>query len=116
MRVANQIYILAIMLFVARGFVLQSSRSRSLQRNYGRFGFAIARHMSNGQQNESSSDTVSTDQFEEYRNKNNMRDQVFSAMSEDGSIKVTACTARNVVNDLMIMHTMTAVPADALSR
>lgn len=72
--------------------------------------------MSNGQQNESSSDTVSTDQFEEYRNKNNMRDQVFSAMSEDGSIKVTACTARNVVNDLMIMHTMTAVPADALSR
>ena len=37
-------------------------------------------------------------------------------MSKDGSVKVTACTARNLVNDLMIMHTMTAVPADALGR
>ena len=95
MRVANQIYILAIMLFVARGFALQSSRSRSLQRNYGRFGIAIARHMSNGQQNESSSDTVSTDQFEEYRNKNNMRDQVFSAMSEN--VRTCPKNAKNVV-------------------
>ena len=102
------------MLFIARGFAFQlSSRSHRvyLQRNNpGRRFFNVARKLSE------SSDTVSADQFEEYRNKNNMRDQVFSAMSQDGSIKVTACTARNVVNDLMIMHTMTAVPADALSR
>lgn len=54
--------------------------------------------------------------LEEYGNKSNVRDQVFSAISEDGSVKVTACTARNLINDLMMMHTMTAVPADALGR
>ena len=52
----------------------------------------------------------------EYRNENNIDDQVFSAMSGDGGVKVTACTARNIINDLMIMHTMTATPADALGR
>jgi molecular chaperone Hsp33 len=52
----------------------------------------------------------------DYVNKNNVRDQVVSAMSEDGSIKVTACTARNLVNDLMMMHTMQTTSADALSR
>jgi len=51
-----------------------------------------------------------------YINESNRRDQVFSAMSEDGSVKITVCTARNLINDLMIMHTMTAVPADALGR
>lgn len=56
------------------------------------------------------------DELAEFRNKNNIRDQVFSAISSDGSIKVTACTARNLVNDLMIMHTMRATPADALGR
>jgi molecular chaperone Hsp33 len=54
--------------------------------------------------------------LQEYDNKSNVRDQVFSAISEDGSVKVTACTARNLINDLMLMHTMTAVPADALGR
>jgi molecular chaperone Hsp33 len=29
---------------------------------------------------------------------------------------VTACTTRNLLNDFMIMHTMTATPADALGR
>jgi molecular chaperone Hsp33 len=52
----------------------------------------------------------------EYINESNQRDQVFSAISDDGSVKVTACTARNLVNDLMIMHTMTPIPADALGR
>ena len=54
--------------------------------------------------------------LEDYENPSNRDDQVFSAISEDGSVKITACTARNLVNDLMIMHTMTAVPADALGR
>lgn len=67
---------------------------------------------------EKSSGNIKTDYSlkEQYSNKNNIDDQVFSAMSKDGSVKVTACTARNLVNDLMIMHTMTAVPADALGR
>ena len=51
-----------------------------------------------------------------YRNKNNIRDQVFSALSGGGGIKVTAVTARNIMNDLMIQHTMTAVSAEALGR
>ena len=54
--------------------------------------------------------------LEDYANPSNLDDQVFSAISEDGSVKITACTARNLVNDLMIMHTMTAVPADAIGR
>lgn len=37
-------------------------------------------------------------------------------MSSDGGIKVTACTVRNLVNDVMMMHSLTAVPADALGR
>jgi molecular chaperone Hsp33 len=53
---------------------------------------------------------------EDYANKNNVRDQIVSAISEDGSIKVTAVTARNIVNDLMMMHTMQTTSADALSR
>jgi len=56
------------------------------------------------------------DALAEYRNKNNVRDQVFSAISSDGGIKVTACTIRNIVNDVMVQHTMTQVPADALGR
>jgi len=54
--------------------------------------------------------------LEDYDNPSNREDQVFSAISEDGSVKITACTARNLVNDLMIMHSMTAVPADAIGR
>mmetsp|Transcript_61624 Transcript_61624/g.70835 ORF Transcript_61624/g.70835 Transcript_61624/m.70835 type:complete len:422 (+) Transcript_61624:72-1337(+) len=54
--------------------------------------------------------------LKDYDNPSNRNDQVFSALSEDGSVKITACTARNIINDLMIMHTMTAVPADALGR
>ena len=58
----------------------------------------------------------STDALDEYRNENNREDQVFSAISGDGGIKVTVATVRNIVNDLMIMHTLTEVPADAIGR
>lgn len=51
-----------------------------------------------------------------YVNKNNLRDQVFSAISNCGGIKVTSATVRNLVNDLMMQHTLTEVPADALGR
>ena len=61
-------------------------------------------------------ESKSTDVLEQYRNKSNRRDQVFSAISGDGGIKVTACTARNMVNDLMMQHTLAPVPTEALGR
>lgn len=57
-----------------------------------------------------------TSDIEEYKNRNNIRDQVFSALSGCGGIKVTSVTARNLVNDLITTHSMTPVPADALGR
>jgi hypothetical protein len=54
--------------------------------------------------------------FAEYRNKNNIRDQVFSAISGDGGIKVTVATVRNLINDMMMQHTLTEVPTEALGR
>ena len=79
---------------------------------------SIARFSSeSSDSNEASrSSSVDEDRFAEYRNKNNVRDQVFSAISKDGSIKVTAATVRNIINDMMIMHSMTEVPADAMGR
>jgi hypothetical protein len=56
------------------------------------------------------------DKFAVYRNRNNIRDQVFSAISGDGGIKVTAVTARNLLNDMMMKHTLTEVPTEALGR
>lgn len=52
----------------------------------------------------------------QYYNKNNVKDQVFSAISGDGGIKVTVCTIRNMVNDLMIQHSMTPISTEALGR
>ena len=48
--------------------------------------------------------------LEKYRNKNNLDDQVFSAMSADGGLKVTVATMRNLLNEMMIQHTMNPVP------
>lgn len=56
------------------------------------------------------------DLWESFENKNNIRDQVVSAMSRDGGIKVTACTIRNSVNDIMMQHTMTNVAMQAIGR
>eukprot|EP00957_Ditylum_brightwellii_P055292 4190738-Ditylum_brightwellii.AAC.1 len=66
----------------------------------------------------SSSEEVTTEEidWEQYHNKNNLNDQVFSAISGDGGIKVTAATVRNLVNEFMIMHSLTEVPIDALGR
>ena len=76
----------------------------------------FATDSSSAEGDDSSSTKVQSDPLEIYRNKSNIRDQVFSAMSADGGIKVTACTARNLVNDFMIQHTMTATPSEALGR
>jgi hypothetical protein len=45
-----------------------------------------------------------------YRNKNNLDDQVFSAISADGGLKVTVATIRNLLNEMMIQHSMNPVP------
>ncbi len=56
------------------------------------------------------------EELEPFKNKNNLDDQVVSCISGNGEIKVTACTVRNLVNDVMIMQSLTATPADALAR
>jgi hypothetical protein len=58
----------------------------------------------------------SNDKFAVYRNGGNRRDQVFSALSGDGGIKVTAATARNLLNEMMMQQTLTEVPTEALGR
>lgn len=40
--------------------------------------------------------------LEQYQNKNNIDDQVFSAMSADGGLKVTVATIRNLLNEMMM--------------
>jgi molecular chaperone Hsp33 len=51
-----------------------------------------------------------------YGNPRNHRDQVVSAISGEGGIKVTAVTARNLLNEVMLMHSLSTVAADALGR
>ncbi|KAG7374277.1 Hsp33 domain containing protein [Nitzschia inconspicua] len=95
---------------------IATPRSRSIQSISSRV--VTQRWLSSKGENEKSSSTpqATENPLAEYLNESNQRDQVFSAISDDGSVKVTACTARNLINDLMIMHTMTAIPADALGR
>lgn len=95
--------------------VLTASRPQMCQaraafshRHVGAFRSCGARAMS--------TDSETTDPMEVYRNKNNNRDQIFSAISGDGGIKVTVATIRNVINDASMQHTMTTVPTDALGR
>lgn len=89
------------------------SNRPSIQSVVGRLG---RQRLFTSEGSEDNASVASATDLEEYANKSNIRDQVFSAISSDGSVKVTACTARNLVNDLMIAHTMTATPADALGR
>jgi hypothetical protein len=60
--------------------------------------------------------SISNDPLAAFRNTNNRRDQVFSAISGRGGIKVTVATVRNIVNDMSLQHTMTPVSTDALGR
>jgi len=71
------------------------------------------------QASDASGETTSqndNDIWSAYKNKNNIQDQVVSAISREGGIKVTACTVRNAVNDLMMQHTMTNVAIQAIGR
>lgn len=128
-RLYSLVLIFMVQFLLVRGFssTLSSSLGRRCRSSYSA-GFTRLASSKDGTSNESDSSkakekvaeykqsSVSTTSIEEYANPSNRNDQVFSALSEDGSVKITACTARNIVNDLMIMHTMTAVPADAIGR
>lgn len=118
MMMGPKLSLLMIQLVIARStafHVLEATISTHLwMRRHGGRSVGIRRSLSSN--NDDGSTETDGDKLAEFRNKNNIRDQVFSAMSADGSIKVTVCTARNLVNDLMIMHTLTATPSDALGR
>ena len=95
--------------------ILLSAASRQ-----GVLAFGVVRQSSPKTRTFSSSfrtfSTIGEDTDVDYSNVNNRDDQVFSAISSCGGMKVTVATTRNLVNDLMMMHTMNEVPADALSR
>lgn len=54
--------------------------------------------------------------FDSYRNPNNVNDIVVAALSPCGGCKVTACTIRNLMNEIISSHNMNPIPADALGR
>ena len=61
-------------------------------------------------------DTSTETALQQYQNKNNLDDQIFSAISADGGLKVTVATIRNLLNEFMIQHSLNTVPGDALGR
>jgi len=60
--------------------------------------------------------TITNVMPEEFQNKNNAKDQIISAISTDGEIKVTAATTRNLANEVLYQQSLTAVPMNALAR
>lgn len=98
------IMILSITLYQCARGAFHPSFSRRIS------GRTSARFLSSQEANHSD------DQFAEYRNKNNIRDQVFSAISGDGGIKVTVCTIRNIMNDMSLQHSLSETTTDALGR
>ena len=118
----RDLFLMMIQIMVARSFPIQRLSVAGRSAALCQLGVRAFSSTNLGSQSKVSSDSgenspgTSHDLFEQYRNENNVRDQVFSAISQDGSVKVTACTARNLVNDLMLAHTLTATPADALGR
>ena len=109
----------------ALGGVQSSNKRLAFRQSNSAFLNSSARYLSSTESSgEDSSNTPgggtvdndNDDKFAEYRNKNNRNDQVFSALSGDGGIKVTAATARNLLNDMMMKHTMTETPTEALGR
>lgn len=120
-KLLQAIMILLLRIGLARGFQRAAVRNyispaSVLQPAFRCFSETKLGGVADGSGEESGSATSASSLLTEYQNENNVRDQVFSAMSKDGSVKVTACTARNLLNDLMLAHTMTKTPADALGR
>lgn len=119
MIVVRTSFLMMLQILIARAFPIHrqifSGRSTALCR-FGVRAFSGTNLPAGSSDDGENSSVASTDLLQEYRNENNVRDQVFSAISQDGSVKVTACTARNLVNDLMLAHTLSATTADALGR
>lgn len=98
-----------------RHFVQAAFQFRTNSRRYGLVnspGMSLFCSSSSDDPFKSVSTASSDDPLVAFRNPKNRNDQVFSAISADGGIKVTACTVRNMVNDMMIQHTMTEVPTE----
>ena len=117
--VATTVMLSATLASTRRHFVQAAFQSRTSIRFHGlqRQRPGLTQSFSADSADESSSKTTTTasasdDPLQEYRNPKNRNDQVFSAMSADGGIKVTACSVRNLVNDMMIQHTMTEAPTE----
>jgi len=88
-------------------------------RNKRSHGAVVSDDDNNENSDGSSSTTAASDENDPlaaYRNRNNIRDQVVSFISKEGGIKVTACTIRNSVNDIMMQHSMTDVAIQAIGR
>ena len=120
MNISRIICFVMLQIHVARSFSLRrhvtQSMSLSFMRSQNRYYSTSITRLSVHDGEKSSSIEATTNNLDAFKNDNNMRDQVFSAISKDGSVKVTVCTARNILNDLMLAHSLTTTPADALGR
>lgn len=112
---------------ISRRFTLNSHWIKQKRASAVRPAAAVADSSSNEEKEDDESSSSSSTATEKsssdknnpwaaFENRNNIRDQVVSAISKDGGIKVTACTIRNSVNDLMMQHTMTDVAIQAMGR
>jgi len=110
--------------FKSRGFQSDNGYTYKL----GDYGRVLFRHVGVGLSDSNNindsgesitngaSSSAATSSWEEYKNPNNANDQVVSAISANGGIKVTVATVRNLLNEIMILQTMSELPADAFGR
>jgi Hsp33 protein len=107
------------LLYTTVSMLCLASRCLSASRLAFQSRHAAARcstRLSSSQAPDSFPSTDTTSLLESFKNTNNRRDQVISALSKDGGIKVTAATTRNLINDLMLQHSLTTTPTEALGR
>jgi molecular chaperone Hsp33 len=96
---------------------MSHKRSLSLKRSFQGFNDRTMTVILSSSAQEGSNDANDYDHtWEPFLNKSNIRDQVLTCISENGEMKVTAATYRNIVNEFMMQHTLTSVSADALGR
>ena len=105
------IFLTITMLLSTTSFLLRPSMAFQTPARLAARNMNIIRHMTS-----STKDDANNIDLRRFQNPNNNEDQIFSALSSDGTLKVTTCTVRNLLNDMMLQHTMNPVPADALGR
>jgi hypothetical protein len=96
----------------SRLFTSAAAYGRSTFRHVG-VSSPTSKFMTNEPSEPSSSPTPDSFKFQ---NPNNLDDQVFSALSADGGLKISVCTIRNLLNEMMLQHSLSPVAADALGR